>query len=85
VRLPFLVYVLPAGTFLMLTTEFVVAGLLPEIAGDLHVSVAKAGLLITVFAVGMIVGSPHPRTLCDVPRHRSQVSRYIVHFRVCGW
>jgi predicted MFS family arabinose efflux permease len=57
-RLPFVVYVLAAGTFLMLTTEFVVAGLLPEIAGDLQVSVARAGLLITVFAVGMIVGSP---------------------------
>jgi predicted MFS family arabinose efflux permease len=57
-RLPSVVYVLAAGTFLMLTTEFVVAGLLPEIAGDLHVSVAQAGLLITVFAVGMIVGSP---------------------------
>jgi predicted MFS family arabinose efflux permease len=58
VRLPFLVYVLAVGTFLMLTTEFVIAGLLPEIAGDLGVSVAQAGLLITVFAAGMIVGSP---------------------------
>jgi predicted MFS family arabinose efflux permease len=57
-RLPFVVYVLAAGTFLLLTTEFVVAGLLPEIARDLEVSVAGAGLLITVFAVGMIVGSP---------------------------
>ena len=57
-RLPFVVYVLAVGTFLMLTTEFVVAGLLPEIAGDLQVSVAGAGLLITVFAVGMIVGAP---------------------------
>jgi DHA1 family inner membrane transport protein len=57
-RLPFVVYVLAVGTFLMLTTEFVVAGLLPQIAGDLNVSVAEAGLLITVFAVGMIVGAP---------------------------
>ncbi|WRL65455.1 MFS transporter [Blastococcus brunescens] len=57
-RLPFVVYVLAVGTFLMLTTEFVVAGLLPEIAGDLQVSVAQAGLLITVFAVGMVVGAP---------------------------
>jgi predicted MFS family arabinose efflux permease len=57
-RLPFVVYVLAVGTFLMLTTEFVVAGLLPEIAGDLQVSVAQAGLLITVFAAGMIVGAP---------------------------
>src|ERR1700761_3216578 len=40
------------------TTEFVVAGLLPKIADDLGVSVAQAGLLITVFAVGMIIGAP---------------------------
>lgn len=57
-RLPFVIHVLALGTFLMGTTEFVVAGLLPEIAGDLRVSVAQAGLLITVFAVGMIVGAP---------------------------
>ncbi|GAA2787342.1 MFS transporter [Saccharopolyspora taberi] len=57
-RLPLVVHVLALGTFLMGTTEFVVAGLLPEISGDLHVSVARAGLLITVFAVGMIVGAP---------------------------
>ncbi|MGY1650235.1 MFS transporter [Geodermatophilus sp. SYSU D01119] len=57
-RLPLVVYVLAAGTFLMLTTEFVVAGLLPEIADDLSVGVAEAGLLITVFAAGMIVGAP---------------------------
>ncbi|KFG09987.1 MFS transporter [Streptomyces scabiei] len=49
---------LALGTFLMGTTEFVVAGLLPEIAGDLQVSVARTGLMITVFAVGMIVGAP---------------------------
>ncbi|MEU6409066.1 MFS transporter [Microbispora sp. NPDC046933] len=57
-RLPLVVYVLALGTFLMLTTEFVVAGLLPEISGDLRVSMPRSGLLITVFAVGMIVGAP---------------------------
>ncbi|OMI84702.1 MFS transporter [Streptomyces sp. M1013] len=57
-RLPFLVHVLALGTFLMGTTEFVVAGLLPEIAADVQVGVAQAGLLIIVFAVGMIVGAP---------------------------
>src|SRR3954452_2302122 len=57
-RLPLVVYVLALGTFLMGTTEFLTAGLLPEIAGDLDVGVARAGLSITVFAVGMIVGAP---------------------------
>lgn len=58
VRLPLVTYVLASGTFLMGTTEFMVAGLLPGVADDLHVTVARAGLLITVFAVGMIVGAP---------------------------
>jgi predicted MFS family arabinose efflux permease len=58
VRLPLAIYVLTFGAFLMIMSEFVVAGLLPRIAGDLRVSVADAGLLITVFAVGMIVGAP---------------------------
>ncbi len=56
-RLPLVVHVLALGTFLMGTTEFVVAGLLPEIAQDVQVGVGRAGLLITVFAVGMIVGA----------------------------
>lgn len=57
-RLPFVVPLLTLGTFLMITTEYIVAGLLQEIASDLHVSIAQVGLLITAFAVGMIVGSP---------------------------
>jgi len=57
-RLPAVTYLLGAGTFLMGTTEFIVAGLLPEIAADLGVTVANAGLMITVFALGMIVGTP---------------------------
>lgn len=57
-RLPFVVPLLTLGTFLMITTEYIVAGLLQEIAADLNVSIAQVGLLITAFAVGMIIGSP---------------------------
>ncbi|MGP5127562.1 MFS transporter [Brachybacterium tyrofermentans] len=57
-KLPAVTYVLTAGTFLMGTTEFVVAGLLPAVAADFSVSIAAAGLAITVFAIGMIVGAP---------------------------
>lgn len=56
-RMPFLVTVLALGTFLMGTSEFVVAGLLTDIADDLSIGVSSAGLLITAFAVGMI-GAP---------------------------
>jgi predicted MFS family arabinose efflux permease len=57
-RMPPVVYVLGGVIFLMGTTEFMVAGLLPGITSGLHVSVARAGLLITAFAAGMIVGAP---------------------------
>ena len=50
--------VLAVGTFLMGTTEFMLAGLLPEMAADFGVTVAQAGLLVTAFAVGIIVGAP---------------------------
>ncbi|MEO6089374.1 MAG: MFS transporter, partial [Umezawaea sp.] len=78
-RLPSVVYVLALGTFLMGTTEFVVAGLLPEIAGDLLVSVSQAGLLITVFAVGMIVGAPLMALLTlRLPRRSTLVLALVV-------
>ena len=57
-QLPLVVPLLAIGTFLMITTEYIVAGLLQEFADDLHVSVAQVGLMITAFAIGMIVGSP---------------------------
>ncbi|MGV0806430.1 MFS transporter [Mycolicibacterium setense] len=57
-RLPALVYVVAAGIFLMGTTEFMLAGLLPDVASDLGVDVTRAGMLITAFAVGMIIGPP---------------------------
>jgi predicted MFS family arabinose efflux permease len=57
-RNPLVTYVLAGGTFLMGTTEFIVAGLLPTLAADLGITVADAGLMITVFAIGMVVGAP---------------------------
>jgi DHA1 family inner membrane transport protein len=42
----------------MSTSEFVIAGLLPHLAREFEISVADAGLAITIFAVSMIVGTP---------------------------
>lgn len=44
--------------FSITTGEFVVAGILPEVAADLGVAVGTAGLLVTAYAVGMIIGGP---------------------------
>ena len=81
-RLPTITYVLAAGTFLMGTTEFVIAGLLPEIAGDLDVSVARAGLLITAFALGMIVGPPSMALLTMRLPRRQTLSLALAVFAV---
>ncbi|MBT2232429.1 MFS transporter [Nonomuraea sp. NEAU-A123] len=40
------------------TGEFVIAGILPDIADDLAVSIPAAGLLVTAYAIGMIIGGP---------------------------
>src|ERR1700709_1129229 len=57
-KLPFVVSLLAVGTFLMCTTEFMIAGLLTQMAGDFGVRPSQVGLLITAFALGMIVGAP---------------------------
>jgi DHA1 family inner membrane transport protein len=40
------------------TTAFVIAGLLPAIAQELHVTIPTAGLLVTAYAIGVAVGGP---------------------------
>src|SRR5688572_7585045 len=49
---------LAIGAFGIGTTEFVVLGMLPEIAEGLGVSVSAVGLLISAYAVGVVVGAP---------------------------
>jgi DHA1 family chloramphenicol resistance protein-like MFS transporter len=77
--LPFAVYLLAAGAFLMGTSEYVIAGLLPEIANDFHLSVSRAGLAITIFAIGIIVGSPTTALLTlRLPRRLALVAALII-------
>ena len=39
-------------------TEFVIMGLLPDIASDLNISIPKAGYLISAYALGVVIGAP---------------------------
>ncbi|MBN6039375.1 Cmx/CmrA family chloramphenicol efflux MFS transporter [Amycolatopsis sp. 195334CR] len=56
--MPIAVYVLALSIFALGTSEFMLSGLLPPIAADLGVSIPDAGLLISAFAVGMLVAAP---------------------------
>jgi DHA1 family inner membrane transport protein len=57
-RTPVALYALTAGAFGIGTTEFVIMGLLLQVAADLHVTIAAAGLLISGYALGVFVGAP---------------------------
>lgn len=51
-------WILGAVTFLVGTTEMMIAGILPEMSAALEVSEARTGMLITAFALGMMIGAP---------------------------
>lgn len=56
--MPIALYALAISAFAIGTTEFVIMGLLPNVADDLHVSIPQAGLLVTGYALGVVVGAP---------------------------
>ena len=56
--MPLAVYALTAGAFGIGTTEFVIMGLLLQVAGDFGISVSTAGLLISGYALGVFAGAP---------------------------
>ncbi|HKN97260.1 MAG TPA: MFS transporter [Pseudonocardiaceae bacterium] len=56
--MPIALVALAVCSFAIGTTEFVITGLLPQIAGDFAVSIATAGLLVSGYALGVVVGAP---------------------------
>ncbi|MDX8446486.1 MFS transporter [Mesorhizobium captivum] len=56
--MPLALYALTAGAFGIGVTEFVIMGLLLDVAADLGVSISAAGLLISGYALGVVVGAP---------------------------
>lgn len=56
--MPLALLALTISAFAIGTTEFVIVGLIPTIAADLGVSVPSAGLLVSLYALGVAVGAP---------------------------
>ena len=56
--MPLHLIALAAAAFGIGTSEFVIMGLLPNVAADLDVSIDIAGLLITGYAMGVVIGAP---------------------------
>jgi len=56
--MPLALWALTLSAFAIGTTEFVIVGLIPTIAASLGVSVPSAGLLVSLYALGVAVGAP---------------------------
>ncbi|WP_133001972.1 MFS transporter [Marinomonas sp. KMM3893] len=56
--MPLALWALALSAFAIGTTEFVIVGLIPTIANDLSVSLPSAGLLVSLYALGVAVGAP---------------------------
>jgi len=56
--MPIALLALTLSAFAIGTTEFVIVGLLPTVAADLGVGLPSAGLLVSLYALGVAVGAP---------------------------
>lgn len=56
--MPLALLALAIGAFGIGTTEFVIMGLLPEVAAEFQVSIPTAGFLVTGYALGVVLGAP---------------------------
>ncbi|MDN6072601.1 MAG: MFS transporter [Enterobacterales bacterium] len=56
--MPLALFALTISAFAIGTTEFVIVGLIPTIAADLQVSLPSAGLLVSLYALGVAIGAP---------------------------
>ncbi|WP_353943590.1 MFS transporter [Streptomyces sp. HUAS MG91] len=69
--MPLALLALAIGAFGIGTTEFVIMGLLPQVAGDFGVSIPTAGFLVTGYALGVMLGAPLMTVLgTRIPRKR---------------
>ncbi|EFH28584.1 MULTISPECIES: MFS transporter [Streptomyces] len=56
--MPLALLALAVGAFGLGTTEFVMMGLLPDVADDLGISIPTAGHLVSAYALGVVIGAP---------------------------
>ena len=56
--MPLALFALTLSAFAIGTTEFVIVGLIPTMAVDLNVSLPSAGLLVSLYALGVAIGAP---------------------------
>ena len=78
-----LIFILTIGVFGIINTEMGVIGILPSIADHFHVSISKAGLLVSLFALAVAVSGP-TMTLLFSGMNRKKVMLLVLGVFVLG-
>ncbi|MGY3138310.1 MFS family permease [Bradyrhizobium sp. USDA 4501] len=81
--MPPALYALAVATFAIGTTEFVIVGLVPEIATDLGVSIPTAGLLVSLYALSITLGTPIFSALTGALPRRGLAIGLMALFTIC--
>ncbi|MGW4100821.1 Cmx/CmrA family chloramphenicol efflux MFS transporter [Mycobacterium sp. NPDC004974] len=81
--MPLALYLLGLAVFAMGTSEFMLAGLVPDIAASLGVTVGAAGLLTSAFAIGMVIGAPAMAVLARRWPARTSLLGCVIVFALC--
>ena len=77
--MPVALLALALSAFAIGTTEFVIMGLLPEVARDLQVSIPSAGWLISGYALGVAIGAPIMALLtARLPRKKTLILLMVI-------
>ncbi|WP_312608970.1 MFS transporter [Agrobacterium pusense] len=80
--MPFGLFALAVSAFAIGTTEFVIVGLIPEMARDLSVSIPTAGLLVSLYALAITLGAPTVTALTGKLPRRSLAIGLMVSFTI---
>ncbi|AWL39533.1 MULTISPECIES: MFS transporter [unclassified Streptomyces] len=81
--MPLALLALAVGAFGIGTTEFVIMGLLPDVATDFQVSIPTAGFLVTGYALGVVLGAPL-MTVLGIRTTRKRMLMFLMGLFVVG-
>lgn len=82
--MPLALFALTISAFAIGTTEFVIVGLVPTIAQQLAISLPSAGMLVSIYALGVAIGAPVLTALTGrLPRKQLLVALMVL-FTACS-
>ncbi len=75
-------FALFAAAFAIGTSEFVIAGILPAVSSDLAISIPTAGMLVSLYALGVAIGGPLLATFTGRFARKRLLVTYVVIFSI---